>query len=265
MVFRKIPYIIPTFEELNLPNELLQVMEEKMGLIVVSGPTGSGKSTTVASMLNYKINKTDGIIYTLEDPIEFILRSNPKTSSLVTQREVGRDVLSWDQGIISALRSNPTVIFIGEMRTPSVIKMVPVAAETGHLVLTTLHAKSAAEIVSRMIEVLTDEDKSQVAFVLSQTLKLVIFQILVPKIGGGLVPALEWYWNSPKFQTLITQAPFKSVANEILSTMETTPNLGNMTMEKYLLGMVKKGLITKETALAFALRKESMKSYLKGE
>lgn len=265
--FRRITFHIPSFKELNLPEELIDVINYKQGLIIVSGPTGSGKSTTIASMLDYRIKNKDGLIYTIEDPIEYVFNSNPKSGCFVTQREFGKDVISWENGLKSALRSNPSVIFIGEMRTPEVIQIVPLAAETGHLVVSTIHAKSAPEVITRMIEVLPEESKNLVSFVLAKVIVIVIYQILVPTVDGNLIPALEWFRNDNKISNLISQATKKSVVNEIRSIMELTTNLEegkrNMTMEQYLFDLYKKGIITKETAIAHAIRKDIMESFFK--
>lgn len=241
-VFRIIPEKIPTIDELGLPRSLKSLVTLSHGLILVSGATGSGKSTTLASMIN-EINLTRAAhIITIEDPIEYIYTSK---KAAFNQLQVGRDTPDMETALRSSLRQDPDVILLGEMRDLETIRLALTAAETGHLVLSTLHASSAPTSVSRMIDVFPNEEKNRVRNMLSECLQAVICQTLVKKAAGaGRVAALEIMIATPAIRHMIKQ----DQTAHIESTIQTNSDKGMCTMDQYLKELVAKKLITQSAA-----------------
>ena len=222
-----------------------QIAQSTRGLITVTGPTGSGKSTTLAAMMDYvNANKYEHIL-TIEDPIEFVHESK---KSLVNQREVHRDTLGFNAALRSALREDPDIILVGEMRDMETIRLALEAAETGHVVFGTLHTSSAAKTIDRIIDVFPAAEKSMVRSMLSESLQAVISQNLLKKVGGGRVAAHEIMICTPAIRNLIRE---DKVA-QMYSAIQTGGQLGMQTLDQCLKDLLKKGLITKEAAQAKA-------------
>lgn len=236
-VFRVIPTIIPTFEELALPQVLKSLLAMPYGLILVTGATGSGKTTTLATMVNY-INLTRACnIITIEDPIEFI-HQNKK--SVFNQLQVGRDTTDFATALRSSLRQDPNVILLGELRDLETMRLALTAAETGHLVLATLHASSAPLAINRFADVFSSEEKNRVRNLLAETLQAVICQTLIKKTSGGRIAAFELMLMTPSIRHYIkTDMP-----SHIESTMQTSGDKGMCTLEQNLQQLVSKGLIS---------------------
>ncbi len=227
---------IPTPEEMNFTEAMVRMTQLKDGLILVTGPSGCGKSTTLATMVNMiNQNRTSHII-TVEDPIEYIFEDN---RSIVEQREVGYDTMTFTNALKYVLRQDPNVIMIGEMRDPETIEAALTAAETGHLVISTLHTNSAPESISRIVDSFPSHRRQQVLIQLSIVLRGVISQQLIPKIGGGLVAAREIIINNPAVSNIINENKIAQL-NTIISTNQ---QLGMMDMNKALEKLVEQGLI----------------------
>jgi len=238
-VLRTIPTQIPTLESLNMPPVLTDLCTRERGLVLVTGPTGSGKSTTLAAMVDL-INRTwDAHILTVEDPIEFVHSSK---KCLVNQREVGPHTGSFSNALRSALREDPDVILIGEMRDLETISLALTAAETGHLVFGTLHTSSAAKTVDRIIDVFPGDQQSQIRTMLSESLEAVVAQTLLKKKGGGRVAACEILVGAPAVRNLIREAKL----HQIPSMMQTGQRVGMQTFDMALQELVKKGLIDRD-------------------
>lgn len=242
-VFRQIPTKILTFEDLGLPPILKQVSKASKGLVLVTGPTGSGKSTTLAAMVDL-INKEDfGHIITIEDPIEFVHQSK---NSLINQREVGPHTLSFANALRSALREDPDVILVGEMRDLETISLALTAAETGHLVFATLHTSSAPKTIDRIIDVFPATEQGQVRAGLSESLRAVISQTLLKKAdGNGRVAALEILIGVPAVRNLIREAK----VHQIPSIMQTGMQYGMQTLDQILVELVTKRIVTMDEAI----------------
>jgi twitching motility protein PilT len=235
-VFRVIPAEIPSLEELGMPDSFKKLLELPNGLILVTGPTGSGKSTTLAAMIDH-INKTQAChIITIEDPIEFVHHSK---KSLINQREVGRDTRDFAAALHSALREDPDVILVGEMRDLETIRLALTAAETGHLVLASLHTSSAPRSISRIIDVFPTGEKNIIRNMLSESLQAVICETLVRRIAGGRVAALEVMMGTPAIRNLIREDKIA----QMYSTMQMSSNVGMCTLDQYLQGLVAKNII----------------------
>jgi twitching motility protein PilT len=250
---RRIPFNIPQLEELGLPDAVLAIPKKTQGFVLVTGPTGSGKSTTLAAIIN-RINYDRAChIITIEDPIEY-LHKNRK--AIVSQREVGQDTHSFAKALKYALREDPDVIMIGEMRDLETIAAALTAAETGHLVLATLHTDSAIESVNRIIDVFPPHQQGQVRMQLAQVLECVITQKLLPKANGdGIVLAAEVLVATPAVKTLIREARI----HEVYGVMQTSQRFGMRTMNMSLYELVSKGLITWQTALFVSPNPEELK------
>ncbi|MBI3248877.1 MAG: type IV pilus twitching motility protein PilT [Deltaproteobacteria bacterium] len=242
-VFRLIPTVIPTIEQLGLPPILKKLCDKKKGLILVTGPTGAGKSTTLAAMIDH-INRTvPGHIVTIEDPIEFTHRSQ---RCLVNQREVGAHTHSFANALRAALREDPDVILVGEMRDLETIQLAITAAETGHLVFGTLHAPSAPQTVDRVIGVFPATQQAQVRMQFADSIEAVITQTLCKKKGGGRVAALEILLATAATRNLIRE----SKVHQLLSAMQVGQKDGMQTLDAALMDLVNKNAITREEAQA---------------
>ncbi|QCU89580.1 type IV pilus twitching motility protein PilT [Thiomicrorhabdus sediminis] len=247
-VFRTIPSKILTLEDLNTPPVFKNIAEFPRGLVLVTGPTGSGKSTTLAAMVDY-INKRDPAhILTVEDPIEFVHKSH---RALINQREVHRDTKSFNNALRSALREDPDVILVGEMRDLETIRLAMTAAETGHLVFGTLHTSSAAKTIDRIIDVFPAEEKEMVRSMLSESLQAVISQTLLKKTTGGRVAAHEIMLVNSAIRNLIREAKIP----QMYSVIQTSNQLGMQTMDQNLKALVDKNVIYKDDARSKAVNK----------
>lgn len=247
-VFRVIPDKVPTLDQLDLPPVFKQLLDLPNGLILVTGPTGSGKSTTLAAMVDYINTKQASHIITIEDPIEF---AHTSKKCLINQREVHRDTIDFAAALRSALREDPDVILLGEMRDLETIRLALTAAETGHLVMATLHTSSAPRAVSRIIDVFPSGEKNIIRNMLSESFQAVICQSLVKKPGGGRLPAFEIMLGTPAIRNLIRE---DKVA-QMYTAIQTSGNIGMCTLEQYLQTLVAKQLISGETALELSTNK----------
>ncbi|WP_028292254.1 type IV pilus twitching motility protein PilT [Oceanobacter kriegii] len=240
-VFRTIPSKVLTMDQLGMGEVFKELASLPRGICLVTGPTGSGKSTTLAAMIDYiNENKHDHIL-TIEDPIEFV--HEPK-KSLINQREVHRDTLGFNEALRSALREDPDVILVGEMRDLETIRLALTAAETGHMVFGTLHTTSAAKTIDRIVDVFPAEEKGMVRSMLSESLQGVISQSLLKRIGGGRVAAHEIMIGTPAIRNLIRE---DKVA-QMYSAIQTGAAYGMVTMDQSLKGLVQRGLVSKESA-----------------
>ena len=252
LVIRQIPDVIPDHKQLGLPQICLDLAAKPRGLVLVTGPTGSGKSTTLAAMINFFNETESGHILTMEDPLEFIHRDK---KCFVTQRQIGSDSPSFKEALRRALRQDPDVILIGEMRDLETISMAITAAETGHLVFGTLHTTSAISTVDRIIDVFPTDAQQQVRVQLAGTLQGVISQTLVPKVGGGRVAAREILVATDGVRALIRD----SKSAQILNLMQTGKAFGMSTLEDELLAHVTAGFITPDDAVSRANRPEEIR------
>jgi twitching motility protein PilT len=241
-VFRKIPTKILSLEQLGVPPILAEISRREKGLVLVTGPTGSGKSTTLAGMIDLINDECEGHILTVEDPIEFVHRSK---KCLVNQREVGPHTKSFASALKAALREDPDIILVGEMRDLETIQLALTAAETGHLVFGTLHTSSAPKTVDRIIDVFPASQQAQVRAMFAESIQAVITQTLCKKIGGGRAAALEVLIGTNAVRNLIREGKI----HQIPSMMQTSQGVGMQTMEMALRDLVDKGLITRETAI----------------
>ncbi len=247
--FRLVPTVIKTVQELNLPEIISTFTTHKQGLILFTGPTGEGKSTSLAAIINELNMRESAHIITIEDPIEFIY---PKARSIISQREVGKDTHSWAKSLKSVLREDPDIVLVGEMRDYETIDAVLTVAETGHLVFSTLHTGSASEAINRIIDVFPAHQQNQVKNSLANSLLAVVAQRLLPSLdGNSRVPALEILINQSSVSPLIRDGKIFQLDNVV----ETSEQSGMILFEKYLQKLYTAGHITKETAYAYAIRK----------
>jgi twitching motility protein PilT len=248
-VFRTISSEVPTLDDLELPSIFKDLLELPNGLILVTGPTGSGKSTTLAAMIDY-INKNQAVhIITVEDPIEYVYTSK---NSLINQRQVHRDTHDFATALRSALREDPDVILVGEMRDLETIRLALTAAETGHLVMATLHTSSAPRSISRIVDVFSAAEKDIIRNMLSESLQAVICQSLVKKIPEGRIPAFEIMIGTSAIRNLIREDRIA----QMYSAIQTGSEKGMCTLDQYLQKLVVAEKITKETARGVAVNKE---------
>jgi twitching motility protein PilT len=242
MVLRQIPYKMFGLRDIGLPDKIRELLYRPRGLILVTGPTGSGKSTTLASMVNYINEHRDGHIITIEDPIEYY---HPHKRCVVTQREVHVDVPSFSEAIRRALRQDPDIILVGEMRDLETIEAAISAAETGHLVFGTLHTNSAAKTVDRIVDAFPANMKDMIRTQLASSLVAVISQVLCKKVGGGRVAAYEIMVNTTSIASLIRENKTFRISSDI----QTGANLGMITMDTHLMSLVNRELVTPDEAL----------------
>jgi twitching motility protein PilT len=243
IAMRTVKTKIPPLDSLNLPPAIAPLAELPRGLVLVTGDTGSGKSTTLASLLQ-QINMTKSRhIITLEDPVEYVFNSE---CCLVEQRELGRDMPSFASGLKHALRQDPDIILVGEMRDLETTSLAISAAETGHLVLSTLHTVNASQTVERIVDMYPANQQSQVRSMLANTLKAVISQTLLPKIGGGMVPAVEILLCNPAVRNIIRE----SRTFEIPNVIETNSRKGMVTRDASISSLVFNGLVERDIAIA---------------
>jgi twitching motility protein PilT len=240
-VFRSIPAQVQSLESLGLGAVFQRIAQLPRGLVLVTGPTGSGKSTTLAAMIDHLNQHRRQHILTLEDPIEFIHQPN---RSLINQRQVHRDTQSFSAALRSALRQDPDVILVGELRDLETIRLALTAAETGHLVFGTLHTASAAKTVDRLVDVFPAGEKPMVRSMLSESLQAVVSQVLVKKIGGGRVAAHEIMLSTPAIRNLIREDKLA----QMVSAMQTGGALGMKTLDMSLKALVTEGVISREEA-----------------
>lgn len=242
MVLRVITTKIPNFDEMGLPSQLKDVMMAKRGLIILVGGTGSGKSTTLAALIDYRNEHTHGHIITIEDPVEYV---HPSKNCLITHREVGRDTLDWFPALKNTLRQAPDVILIGEIRDRETMEFALNFAETGHLCMATLHANSANQALDRILNFFPEERHAQLHMDLSLNLRAFVSQRLVPKKGGGRCAAIEILLNSPLVADLI----LKGETGMIKETMAKSVELGMQTFDQALFALAEEGRITEDDAL----------------
>jgi len=254
--FRIIPDKPQSLDELNAPRVFKSLIKREKGLILVTGPTGSGKSTTLAAMLN-EINEIFAKhIITIEDPIEFVHQNK---RSLFSQREVGRDTKSFLRALRASLREDPDVILIGEMRDKETIGAAITAAETGHLVFATLHTNSADQTINRIVNVFPAEEQDQIRTQLSMALLAVISQALIPRVGGGRIAAHEIMINNPAIANLIRENKIAQIYSQMQLNQAGT---GMQTMNQVLAEYVRKNIITKEKAMQFSTKPEELRKLI---
>ena len=254
--FRIIPKKIRTLEELNLPTSLYKICDLKQGFVLITGPTSHGKSTTLAALINAINLKYNYHIITIEDPIEYVF---PQAQSIISQRELYSHTFSWDKALKTALREDPNVIFVGEMRDFETISLALTAAETGHLVFSTLHTNSAPETIDRIIDAFPSHQQNQIRIQLASVLKMTIVQKLLPRANDlGRVPAVEILVNTPAVATLIREGK-THLLNGVLETEEKE---GSILFEKYLANLYQQGLISKNDAFSYAIRPKELEKFI---
>ena len=254
--YRVIPARIPTIRELGLPLALEDLSRRPRGLVLVTGPTGSGKSTTLAAMVGQINNERSTHVITIEDPIEYL---HTHIKSLINQREVGQDTKAFPNALRAALREDPDVILVGEMRDLETMALAVTAAETGHLVFATVHTNNAAETVDRIVDVFPPGQQEQIRIQLSNNLQAILSQQLLPRAGmPGRVAAMEVAIASPAIRNLIREAK----AHQITSIIQTSAHLGMQTMDQCLKDHYQRGLITYEEAMSRAMNPEELKKMI---
>ena len=248
-VFRTIPSKVPTLEQLNTPPIFLEICDQPRGIVLVTGPTGSGKSTTLAAMINYINESRHEHILTIEDPIEFVHTSK---NCLINQREIGKDTLGFNNALRSALREDPDTILVGEMRDLETIRLALTGAETGHLVFATLHTSSAAKTIDRIIDVFPAAEKEMVRAMLSESLRAVIAQALLKKLGGGRTAAYEIMIGTSAIRNLIRE----NKVPQMYSVIQTGQNAGMQTLDQGLMELLRSHQVTLDEARAAAANKD---------
>lgn len=249
--FRNIPLTIPSIDDLGLPPILHTFTSLKQGLILITGPTGHGKSTTIASMLDEINTNYSEHIVTIEDPVEFMI--TPKRS-IISQREMNNDTHSWSIALRSVLREDPNVVLVGEMRDHETMASAVTVAETGHLVFATLHTNSASQTVDRIVDSFPGEQQDQIRLQLSSSIEAVLSQRLLPAIGGGRVVAYELMMATTAIKTAIREGK----THQIESIIQTSSEAGMNTLEMSLAELVTAGKISMETAKSYALRPDQL-------
>ncbi len=256
-VIRQIRVDIPDFSQLNLPSILGDLIKARQGLMLVTGATGCGKSTTMAAMIDYRAENMDGHIVTVEDPIEFVFRHK---KSIITQREVGIDTISFKEALKNTLRQAPNVIYIGELRDSETVEFALHSAETGHLVLATLHSTNAAQTIERVLNFFPKEYHHQVLMQLSYNLRAIISQRLIPAKAGGRLPVLEILKNTALTQEMIQ----KGELGKLRKIMESGRSEGMQTFDGHLKELVDQHKITEEMALKYADSASDLRLRLRG-
>lgn len=254
MVARVIPLDVPSLDQIGAPSIYKEIVNREKGLILVTGPTGSGKTTTIAAMLDEINTHSKKHIICIEDPVEFIHKDK---KALFSYRTVGEDTSSFARALKSALREDPDVIYVGELRDRETISAALIAAETGHLVFGSLHTNSAPQTINRIIDVFPGDEQSQVRAQLSVTLVAAISQVLIPKIGGGRVCAPEILINNPAIGNLIRGSKIHQIASQMLIGQATT---GAQTQTQAIEKLLKEKLITRESALEHATNPDELRS-----
>jgi len=250
IVLRKLETRIPTIEDLKLPSAFQKMAEEKNGIILVTGATGSGKSTSLAALLD-KINNSKSIhVVTLEDPVEFV---HPHKKATFNQRELGNDFDAFATGLRAALRQAPKVILVGEMRDRETVEIGLSAAETGHLVMSTLHTVDAGQTINRILGMFDKDEEKQIRIRLADTVRWIVCQRLLPKVGGGRVAALEVMGTNLRIKDTILNG--ESEGKTFYEIIDASEAFGMMTFDRCILNLYKDGLITEEIAMAYASRK----------
>ena len=250
IVLRKLATKVPTCQELGIPESFLKMAEEKNGFILVTGATGTGKTTSLAAVLN-EINDTRPVhIVTLEDPVEY---DHPHKKATFNQREMGEDFDSFASGLRAALRQAPKVILVGEMRDRETVEIGLSASETGHLVLSTLHTVDAGQTINRIIGMFPTEEENQIRIRLADTIRWIVCQRLLPKVGGGRIAAFEIMGTNLRVKDLILHG--ESEGKTYYDIIQAGQAFGMTTFDDYIVGLYEKGLITQETAMAYASRK----------
>lgn len=250
-VFRFLSTIIPTIEQLHLPKVSYDFAKLRQGFVLVTGPTGHGKSTTLASIIN-EINKArPAHILTIEDPVEYVY---PKGNSIISQREMGMDTHSWTMALRSALREDPDVVLIGEMRDIDTMQAALTIAETGHLVFSTLHTNSASQSIDRIVDAFPADQREQIRTQLASMLRGIISQRLLPQIGGGRIPAVEVLIGTSAIASNIRDGK----THLIDSVIQTSKDVGMIPLETSLSELVLAGSITLDTAKEYALREQEL-------
>ncbi len=254
---RFIPQRIKTINELNLPNICHKFTQLRQGLVLVTGPTGHGKSTTLASIINEINLSRRAHIITIEDPIEYVY---PIGQSLISQREMHLDTHSWDVALRSVLREDPDIVLVGEMRDYETIAATLTIAETGHLVLATLHTNSASQTIDRIVDVFPENQQPQIKLQLAAALEAVVSQRLIPAVSGGRIPATEILIASPAVKTSIREGKTHLIDN----ILQTSGELGMALLEISLAQLVQNGKVAADTAYAYSLRPEQLMRLVKG-
>lgn len=253
---RLIPANPPTIEELNIPTVVKNFCDLSQGLVLVVGPTGHGKSSTIAALLNH-INQTSSVhIVTIEDPIEYLFTHQ---KSLISQREMHRDTHSWEVALRATLREDPDVVLVGEMRDYETISAAITVAETGHLVFATLHTNSASQTVDRIVDVFPEHQQQQIRVQLAATLEGVVSQRLLPAIGGGRVPAVEVLLSNSAVKNVIREGK----SHELDNIITTSSELGMVSLDRSLAQLVKNGKVELKNAQIFALRPDDLMRLVK--
>jgi len=255
LVLRQIPNRLFSLRDIGLPDKLKELLFRPRGLILVTGPTGSGKSTTLASMINYLNENRDGHIITIEDPIEYY---HPHKKCIVTQREIGVDVPNFAEAVRRALRQDPDIILVGEMRDLETIEAAIVAAETGHLVFATLHTNGAAKTIDRIVDAFPSSMKELIRTQLASSLQAVVSQTLCKKIGGGRIAAFEIMIATTSIQSLIRE----NKTFRITSDIQTGAALGMITLDAHLTSLYNRELITADEAVERAQDSQTMREKL---
>lgn len=249
--FRFLPRGIKSMEELGLPQIVHSFAKMRQGFVVVTGPTGHGKSTTLASIINEVNNTRACHILTIEDPIEYMY---PNSKSIISQREIGTDTHSWAMALKSALREDPDVVLVGEMRDPETMQAALTIAETGHLVFATLHTNSASQSIDRIVDAFPDHQRSQIRSQLAASLRGIVSQRLLPKIGGGRIPAVEILLDTPAVASNIREGK----THLIDSIIQTSKEAGMLTLEDSLAQLVMSGVVQFDDAKGYSTREEEL-------
>jgi twitching motility protein PilT len=257
LAMRYVKTQVPAFEELGLLEVIRDISRSPRGIVLVSGSTGSGKSTTLAAMIEYINANFKRHIITLEDPIEFVFEDN---QSVVEQREIGLDTLTFQAGLKHILRQDPDIIMIGELRDVTSISAAMSSADTGHLVLATLHTTNAPQAIGRILDFFPAEDRDQARRQLASTLQAVVCQRLVSTISGGVTPAIEVMINTPTVRKLIEESRFEKLG----AAIETGTDEGMINFNQHLYALVQEGKITQEEALASASNPQALEMNFKG-